>query len=67
MLDPFEGHRQNSHGGEDFEFFHEGANSDWIDLTDNAPILGNTFTMEARIYNDQIGDEHQKLLAHHHS
>ena len=39
LLDPFEGHRQNSHGGEDFEFFHEGANSDWIDLTDNAPIL----------------------------
>ena len=21
LLDPFEGHRQNSHGGEDFEFF----------------------------------------------
>ena len=62
LLDPFEGHRQNSHGGEDFEFFHEGANSDWIDLTDNAPILGNTFTMEARIYNDQIGDEHQKII-----
>ena len=31
LLDPFEGHRQKSHGGEDFEFFHEGANSDWID------------------------------------
>ncbi|MCS5634629.1 MAG: LamG domain-containing protein, partial [Candidatus Marinimicrobia bacterium] len=62
LLDPFEGHRQNSHGGEDFEFFHEGANSDWIDLTDNAPILGNTFSMEARIYNDQIGDEHQKII-----
>jgi len=62
LLDPFEGHRQNSHGGEDFEFFHEGANSDWIDLTDNAPILGNTFTMEARIYNDQIGDEHQNII-----
>ena len=26
LLDPFEGHRQNSYGGEDFEFFHEGAN-----------------------------------------
>ena len=62
LLDPFEGHRQNSYGGEDFEFFHEGANSDWIDLTDNAPILGNTFTMEARIYNDQIGDEHQNII-----
>ena len=62
LLDPFEGHRQNSHGGEDFEFFHEGANSDWIDLTDNAPILGNTFTQEAWIYNDQIGDEHQNII-----
>jgi len=62
LLDPFEGHRQNSHGGEDFEFFHEGANSDLIDLTDNAPILGNTFTIEARIYNDQIGDEHQNII-----
>ena len=62
LLDPFEGHRQNSHGGEDFEFFHEGANSDWIDLTDNAPILGNTFTQEAWIYNDQIGDKHQNII-----
>jgi len=63
LLDPFEGHRQNSHGGEDFEFFHEnGTFPDWIDLTDNAPILGNTFTQEAWIYNDQHGEEHQSII-----
>jgi len=59
LLDPFEGHRQNGFVTEDFEFYHESSSfPDMIDLGENAPTLGDTFTMEMWIWNDQHGDEH---------
>ena len=63
LLDPFEGHRQNGFVTEDFEFYHESSSfPDMIDLGENAPTLGDTFTMEMRIWNDQHGDEHQRII-----
>ena len=63
LLDPFEGHRQNGLITEDFEFYHESSSfPDLIDLTENAPTLGETFTIEMWIYSDQMGDEHQRII-----
>ena len=63
MLDPFEGHRQNGLVTEDFEFYHEsGSFPDMIDLTGNAPTLGDTFTIEMWIFPDQLGEQHQRII-----
>jgi len=63
LLDPFEGHRQNGFVTEDFEFYHESSSfPDMIDLGENAPTLGDTFTMEMWIWSDQHGDEHQRII-----
>lgn len=63
MLDPFEGHRQNGLITEDFEFYHESSSfPDFIDLTENAPTLGETFTIEMWFYADQMGEQHQRII-----
>ncbi len=63
MLDPFEGHRQNGLKTADFEFYHESSSfPDFIDLTENAPTLGDTFTIEMWIWSDQHGEEHQRII-----
>ena len=63
LLDPFEGHRQNGLVTEDFEFYHEsGSFPDMIDLTGNAPTLGDTFTIEMWIFPDQLGEQHQRII-----
>jgi len=63
LLDPFEGHRQNGLKTADFEFYKEsGSFPDLIDLTENAPTLGDTFTIEMWICSDQMGDEHQRII-----
>ncbi|MDP6094135.1 MAG: LamG domain-containing protein, partial [SAR324 cluster bacterium] len=63
LLDPFEGHRQNGLITEDFEFYHEsGSFPDLIDLTENAPTLGETFTIEMWIFPDRLGEQHQRII-----
>ena len=63
LLDPFEGHRQNGLVTEDFEFYHEsGSFPDMIDLTENAPTLGETFTIEMWIFPDRLGEQHQRII-----
>jgi len=63
LLDPFEGHRQNGLKTADFEFYHESSSfPDFIDLTENAPTLGDTFTIEMWIWSDQHGEEHQRII-----
>jgi len=63
LLDPFEGHRQNGLVTEDFEFYHESSSfPDMIDLTENAPTLGETFTIEMWIFPDQLGEQHQRII-----
>jgi len=63
LLDPFEGHRQNGLKTADFEFYKEsGSFPDLIDLTENAPTLGDTFTIEMWIWSDQHGEEHQRII-----
>ena len=63
MLDPFEGHRQNGLKTADFEFYHESSSfPDFIDLTENAPTLGDTFTIEMWIWSDQHGEQHQRII-----
>jgi len=63
LLDPFEGHRQNGLKTADFEFYHESSSfPDMIDLTGNAPTLGDTFTIEMWIFPDQLGEQHQRII-----
>ena len=63
LLDPFEGHRQNGLKTADFEFYHESSSfPDMIDLTENAPTLGETFTIEMWIFPDQLGEQHQRII-----
>ena len=63
LLDPFEGHRQNGLKTADFEFYHESSSfPDFIDLTENAPTLGDTFTIEMWIWSDQHGEQHQRII-----
>ena len=63
LLDPFEGHRQNGLITEDFEFYHESSSfPDLIDLTEKAPTLGDTFTIEMWIWSDQHGEAHQRII-----
>ena len=63
MLDPFVGHRQESLDASDFNFLKEsGVFPDIIDLTENAPTMAETFTIEMWIWSDQHGDEHQRIL-----
>jgi len=63
LLDPFEGHRQNGLKTADFEFYHESSTfPDMIDLTENAPTLGDTFTIEMWIWSDQHGEQHQRII-----
>ncbi len=63
LLDPFEGHRQNGLKTADFEFYHESSSfPDFIDLTESAPTLGDTFTIEMWIWSDQHGEEHQRII-----
>jgi len=63
LLDPFEGHRQNGLKTADFEFYHESSSfPDLIDLTENAPTLGETFTIEMWIFPDQLGEQHQRII-----
>ena len=63
LLDPFEGHRQNGLKTADFEFYHESSSfPDFIDLTESAPTLGDTFTIEMWIWSDQHGEQHQRII-----
>jgi len=63
LLDPFEGHRQNGLKTADFEFYNESSSfPDFIDLTENAPTLGDTFTIEMWIWSDQHGEQHQRII-----
>ena len=63
LLDPFLGHRQESLDASDFNFLKEsGVFPDIIDLTENAPTMAETFTIEMWIWSDQHGDEHQRIL-----
>ena len=63
LLDPFQGHRQESLDASDFNFLKEsGVFTDIIDLTENAPTMAETFTIEMWIWSDQHGDEHQRIL-----
>jgi len=63
LLDPFAGHRQETLDASDFNFLKEnGVFPDIIDLTENAPTMAETFTIEMWIWSDQHGDEHQRII-----
>ena len=63
LLDPFLGHRRESLDASDFNFLKEsGVFPDIIDLTENAPTMAETFTIEMWIWSDQHGDEHQRII-----
>jgi len=63
LLDPFAGHRQETLDASDFNFLKEsGVFPDIIDLTENAPTMAETFTIEMWIWSDQHGEQHQRIL-----
>ena len=63
LLDPFQGHRQESLDASDFNFLKEsGVFPDIIDLTENAPTMAETFTIEMWIFPDQLGEQHQRII-----
>ena len=65
LLDPFLGHRQESLDASDFNFLKEsGVFPDIIDLTENAPTMAETFTIEMWSWSDQHGDELQDTHTH---